>query len=313
SYAEALKRRIAGLEADIQATSRKRSRQSTHDSPDETSPATRPRTGSVERPLSHDSDHLSPQDIQQGHDDTSGRATMGAIGFLSRDAMAEPRGDADGLLRKLSLGEITAGILAINGRDPSTASPLTSALTMDGHFLPLTHESSNGYFRRFLSLLFMLPYLEEDIMLAHYDSVVASVSNNDCSLNSSPNHLQIFNAHMRLAICTLMSPESSHLSLLSTKCHTIAVKQLPALLSTEANLDHVHCMVLLFLYSLYNPAGGSAWHLMGLSMRICITLGLHREPDSHAEITVADANRRRWLFWTVYSLDRYATPSTFSL
>ncbi|KAH0425022.1 hypothetical protein CcaCcLH18_11241 [Colletotrichum camelliae] len=69
-------------------------------------------------------------------------------------------------------------------------------------------------------------------------------------------------------------------------------------------LEHIHCMIMLLIYSLFNSSGGSTWHLLGLAVKTCISLGLHREPDAHSNLTIPEANRRRWLFWTVYYFDR---------
>lgn len=119
--------------------------------------------------------------------------------------------------------------------------------------------------------------------------------------------LHNFNVHMACAIGILLSPSSTHLSLLSAGLHSTAIKELPSVLRTEMALEHIHCMIMLLIYSLFNSSGGSAWHLLGLAVKTCISLGLHREPDAHSNLTIPEVTRRRWLFWTVYYFDRYVT------
>ncbi|OHW91346.1 C6 transcription factor [Colletotrichum incanum] len=303
SYVESLKRRVADLEHNVQSSSRKRARTESYraESTNEPSPADVANSGSQDA-VSVASTHASVRNTRRGNEDSSVRATMGAIGFLSRSAMAEPRGQSDDLPRKFSLGEIVSGALAIDGRDPSKASPAPQTHTIDGHFLPLTRDATSGYFRRFLDYAVSLPYIDEESLLDQYDSIITDNGRPQDDTRTNPLH--VFNVHMALAIGIMMSPDSAHLSMLSSGFHAVASKQLHSILRSEISLEHVHCMVMLLLYSLWNSAGGSAWHLLGLTVKTCISLGLHREPDAHADLTISEADRRKWMFWSVYSLDR---------
>ncbi|CCF46050.1 hypothetical protein CH063_03772 [Colletotrichum higginsianum] len=306
SYVESLKKRVAELKHNVQSSSRKRARTENHraessaDGPLLAEPVSTRAQDAVSVVSSHASARTA---TRRGHEDSSVRATMGAIGFLSRSAMAEPRGQSDELPRKFSLGEIISGALAIDGRDPSKASPAPKTPTIDGHLLPLTHDATSSHLRRFLDSIVFLPYLDEASLLEQYDIVVANNDRPDRGGRINPLHF--FNVHMALAIGILMSPDSAHLSMLSSGYHAVAANQVHSILRSEVSLEHVHCMVMLLLYSLLSSTGGSAWHLLGLTVKTCISLGLHREPDAHADLTMAEANKRRWLFWTVYSLDRY--------
>ncbi|TIC99251.1 Protein STB5 [Colletotrichum higginsianum] len=304
-YVESLKKRVAELKHNVQSSSRKRARTENHraessaDGPLLAEPVSTRAQDAVSVVSSHASARTA---TRRGHEDSSVRATMGAIGFLSRSAMAEPRGQSDELPRKFSLGEIISGALAIDGRDPSKASPAPKTPTIDGHLLPLTHDATSSHLRRFLDSIVFLPYLDEASLLEQYDIVVANNDRPDRGGRINPLHF--FNVHMALAIGILMSPDSAHLSMLSSGYHAVAANQVHSILRSEVSLEHVHCMVMLLLYSLLSSTGGSAWHLLGLTVKTCISLGLHREPDAHADLTMAEANKRRWLFWTVYSLDR---------
>ncbi|KAF4831115.1 Protein STB5 [Colletotrichum tropicale] len=255
-YVASLKRRVADLEEE--SFSRKRSRtyscradsirdqSSDHDNVARSRDATSVLSSQAMHPAG-----------SNGHDndDSSVRATMGAIGFLSRSAMAEPRDNSDDLPRKFSLAEVIAGALAIDGRDPSTATPAPQSPGITNHLASVSQVSTLEHVRKFLEWPALLPYLDEDIFLRQ---------------------------------CL----------------HSTAIKELPSVLRTEMALEHIHCMIMLLIYSLFNSSGGSAWHLLGLAVKTCISLGLHREPDAHSNLTISEATRRRWLFWTVYYFDR---------
>ncbi|KAL2829305.1 fungal-specific transcription factor domain-containing protein [Aspergillus pseudoustus] len=78
--------------------------------------------------------------------------------------------------------------------------------------------------------------------------------------------------------------------------HISAARQSHALHTLEA-------MVLLILYSLRSPFSSSSWDMVGLAMRKCIELGLHRGAHYYG-LDHEEAQRRYLLFWSVYSLDR---------
>lgn len=69
------------------------------------------------------------------------------------------------------------------------------------------------------------------------------------------------------------------------------------------SLENIEAMVLLALFHLRSFISQELWYLIGFAMRTCIHLGMHL---SRREIGLPAAviQRRRKLFWTVYSLDR---------
>ncbi|CAK7226152.1 hypothetical protein SBRCBS47491_006134 [Sporothrix bragantina] len=68
-------------------------------------------------------------------------------------------------------------------------------------------------------------------------------------------------------------------------------------------IQNVEAMILLALYHLRESSCHGMWYMVGLAMRTCIDLGMHREAYE-VGIPLALVQRRRLLFWTVYSLDR---------
>lgn len=240
---------------------------------------------------------------RHGTEDSAVRATIGAVGFSSRNAMAEPRDSSDDLARKFSLAEVIAGALAIDGRDPSTAVPAPQTPDVHSHLNSMGRNSAIEHVRKFLEWSVDLPYLNEDLFLRQCEDVMANKTQHQAA--QSPTSLHVFNFYVACAIGISVSPTSTHLSFLSSSLHSAALGELPSILRTEPALEHIHCLILLVIYSLFNSSGGSAWHLLGLAMKTSISLGLHREPDGHSTLRIAEDDRRRWLFWAVYSFDRY--------
>ncbi|KAJ7254995.1 fungal-specific transcription factor domain-containing protein [Mycena haematopus] len=76
----------------------------------------------------------------------------------------------------------------------------------------------------------------------------------------------------------------------------------------------LHTIQALVLAGLYYATGGAryspnvSWELTSLAAGLCHTLGLHRETD-HTRFDTGTAQRRRALFWEVYTLDTYQSLS----
>jgi hypothetical protein len=61
-------------------------------------------------------------------------------------------------------------------------------------------------------------------------------------------------------------------------------------------------LLLLAIYCLRAPGGPGAWTYIGLAMRICIDLGLHRR--TRKKRLDVETEMRKRIFWTCYFLDR---------
>jgi hypothetical protein len=123
-----------------------------------------------------------------------------------------------------------------------------------------------------------------------------------------PPLLHRFTSYMVIATGIMMSKDAGRLTALASSLHSTAVKMLPHILRDQTPLDALHCLALLVTYSFFSPNGGSAWHLMGIGMKLCITLGLHKESSSPIGTAIGNEYEPRWMFWTFYSLDRFVAP-----
>lgn len=83
----------------------------------------------------------------------------------------------------------------------------------------------------------------------------------------------------------------------------------------EGSLDTARVMILFTIYSLLNSSAGSSWHLRGLLIRNCISLGLHSEESiqNGEYLKYEEIQDRRTIFWSSYVLDRLAPYDRASL
>lgn len=79
-------------------------------------------------------------------------------------------------------------------------------------------------------------------------------------------------------------------------------------LKSSSPYARIEAIMLLILYDLRTSSRSSVWYTIGLAMRICVDLGLHRETQYRA-MRPHDAQLRRRLFWSVYLVERYVSWS----
>lgn len=257
------------------------------------------RTGHLSTPAA--SENLSPV-----VEDAAVRDTMGAIGFLSNSAMAETRTNAEEAApHRLSLVDLIISALAVAGEDPSKSHAARPDVVMDHQQLPISRETSLEHYNRFMSWTCFLLYLDTSRMFHCFEETMSYHKAQDVQL---PPSLHRFTSYVVIATGIMMSKDAGRLTALASSLHSTAVKMLPYILRDQTPLDALHCLALLVTYSLFSPNGGSAWHLMGIGMKLCITLGLHKESSSPIGVAIGNEYDPRWMFWTFYSLDRFVTP-----
>lgn len=255
------------------------------------------------------SGRLSP--AHPSNDAASGDAssiddTMGAIGLLTNSAMAEPRPGNRQPPDRLGLLHSVQAALAVDGHDPSTSTSVRSTTVLDcrQHLLP-TRDDAKIFLCCYLEHVYFIPCLareDAESLASRFDAVKAS---QPLSEDGDASHaLRLFDTYMQIAIGMMVSPDSIRLSNHSVALQGTAVRLLPAVLRLRRHVDTVHCLILLVAFAMFNPNGGSVWHLLGLALRTCITAGLHKESGSQSPLTPQEGDDGRWLFWSVYSLDR---------
>lgn len=80
-----------------------------------------------------------------------------------------------------------------------------------------------------------------------------------------------------------------------------ALKHLDEILQYH-DLRSVQFLLLLSIYSLRSPRGPGAWTYVGMAMRQCIDMGLHRRTQKKQ--SAIDHEMKKRVFWCCYCLDR---------
>ncbi|KAK8022257.1 hypothetical protein PG993_013024 [Apiospora rasikravindrae] len=73
------------------------------------------------------------------------------------------------------------------------------------------------------------------------------------------------------------------------------------------DIRSIQFLILLSIHTLSSPQGPGAWTYVGLAMRQCIELGLHRKPRKFESLIEYEMWKR--VFWTCYCLDRQISTS----
>ncbi|GAA6022533.1 hypothetical protein JCM11491_005591 [Sporobolomyces phaffii] len=99
----------------------------------------------------------------------------------------------------------------------------------------------------------------------------------------------------------LASPESYY---------TKAMEHLETIVGLH-DLRNVQALLLMVVYSFRAPSAPSTWFLLGIAMRLCCSLGLHRKLlDSQARrLSPYVMQLRRRIFWSTYLMDRMLATS----
>lgn len=75
------------------------------------------------------------------------------------------------------------------------------------------------------------------------------------------------------------------------------------------NLSNIHALLLLVIYLLRAPNGSIIWHLIRISMGICVNFGLHRRNYELFQQNPLHYQIRCKTFWSAYSLERVISNS----
>ncbi|CUS22461.1 LAQU0S05e05864g1_1 [Lachancea quebecensis] len=124
----------------------------------------------------------------------------------------------------------------------------------------------------------------------------------------------IFELYMVMAIgCTtlqragILSKNEEHLS---EHFAYIAMKKFCTVMHQQ-NVDTIACLLLLGIYSFFEPQGVSSWTISGVIMRLTIGLGLHRALTARKmkSMTIVEVEMRYRAFWSFYSFERLVSTS----
>ncbi|KNG80490.1 hypothetical protein ANOM_010491 [Aspergillus nomiae NRRL 13137] len=303
NYVESLKRKRDELDAQFRQQRARRERDASV--PPQPSP-------NMESTLvgSPGDSNQTPSTAPTSFSERSVQAAMGEIGFLSRNAMAEPRDESRGFPQELATGSMVKAALVISGEDPSQSQDLChhrrTFVTMMGPATGISKEFAAPYMNRFLDHIgVMFLHIDRSKLQGEFDSCFEArrgQSSATKGLNSGTAFLE-FRVYMAVAIGMLFSPEPGS-ELLATGLHAAATERFTVIIEQGDCVKTLYCLWSLALYSMFSSLGGSTWHLVGLAMQKCISFRLHRELFSDSDTSQEELNSRRSIFWALYVLDR---------
>ncbi|OAA80695.1 Transcription factor [Akanthomyces lecanii RCEF 1005] len=90
---------------------------------------------------------------------------------------------------------------------------------------------------------------------------------------------------------------------LSLGYYTHSLRYLGNVLAQQ-DLDTVQALLTLMQYQFRAPSGPSIWHLLGVTLRLCIELGYHRKCDTAPYEDPYTMELQKRFFWCTYCFDR---------
>lgn len=119
----------------------------------------------------------------------------------------------------------------------------------------------------------------------------------------------IFKLYMIMAIgCTTLRRAGMLLEdeeELSDHLAFVAMKKFCNVMNLQ-NIETIRCLLLLGIYSFFEPKGWSSWTISGIIMRLTIELGLNRDlvKEKMKHMTIFEVEARYRVFWSAYCFER---------
>lgn len=134
------------------------------------------------------------------------------------------------------------------------------------------------------------------------------------NLSEQYDEMFIFQLYMIMAIgCTTLQRAgmlTSEQEALSEHFAYMAMRDFCRVMQKQ-NLETIKCLLLLGIYSFFEPKGVSSWTISGLIMRLCIGFGLNRALTTKKLkiMSVIEVEMRYRAFWAFYSFERLVSSS----
>ncbi|OKL60998.1 hypothetical protein UA08_03670 [Talaromyces atroroseus] len=318
-YTNALEERIAYLEGKL-------SELSGHKSADEA--ISTPDANRIGHSITAASQRHTPENPQSGiRNNTLGEV----VGFLSLDSPETPAylGSSSGLALAVNLGEMVRATVMTKVFPDSSVPASATTRTNLGHDGIGTSKSSGNTSYKAINLDELLkhradppnnemgsrimeaylgrihnkyPFLDREELwkLHHARWKLAKTKSEDLTQTE---RFGIFKLYMVYAIASMLIALSErYIYTPPEKFYMTAIQHVAAACETRS-VQNIEAMMLLVVYHLRSATSHGLWYMIGLAMRTCIDLGLHRK-SSAARLDPYTVQLRRRLFWSVYYLER---------
>jgi hypothetical protein len=229
------------------------------------------------------------------------------VGFLSLGGEAAYVGSSSGFSLATNLGQMVQATVW----NKALASTVSQAQPKSISIADLKRNSAgppnddmggrilDAYFTR---LHLRYPFLDrKDILQRHANRFIQN--------NSSPqDQYGTFKIYMIYAIGATMLKLTEQYDYTPPENFFMTALQYISAARESHSVHNIEAMTLLVLYNLRSPSNSGIWYMIGLAMRTCVDLGLHREAH-YGNVPPYEGQLRRRLFWTVYFLERVIAVS----
>ena len=170
-------------------------------------------------------------------------------------------------------------------RRPSVARPSTAPRVMRLSSLEEAERLAGQYFD---SMGYQYPFMSRPEFMGHLRHIYT------CGVPSPETHNSY---HIVMAISLLIgSADPSK----AAEFYHASQETLPLALQNE-DLPAVKALLGLALYTMFATAGPSIWHILGATMRLATSIGLHK---ARSYSSIAEEEMAKRAFWSLYNLDR---------
>jgi hypothetical protein len=263
-------------------------------------------------------DAARQNDEEEGENENHAVDDIGSeIDFLSLNAMAETNTiTSRAAAEPFGLSHIVQAAIQTDNTDPTSSkrsNPLFHVLASSclPTFSPnlvakLPSETARIHFEHYFRYVHLsYPFLHHSTVLKYYEQVVSTPMP-----ETLHQKIQSVLVHLVLAVGILTTDiMAQHSSFFANHFFLVANQYLDDVFLID-NVETTQVLLLLAVFSLFSPCGGSTWHFVALAMRRCISLGFHRRSTctAHARnkrLSEFDVVQIKWLFWSTYAIDRF--------
>ncbi|EJS43400.1 stb5p [Saccharomyces arboricola H-6] len=188
----------------------------------------------------------------------------------------------------------------------------TSWVKEDGSFKPIDRSLLDrfiaAYFKhnhRLFPMIDKIAFLNDASTITDFETF--------CDNKGYPDSF-VFKVYMIMAIgCTTLQRAgmvSQDEECLSEHLAFLAMKKFRSIIILQ-DIETVRCLLLLGIYSFFEPKGSSSWTISGIIMRLTIGLGLNRELTAKKlkSMSALEAEARYRVFWSAYCFERLVCTS----
>lgn len=253
--------------------------------------------------------YSSPQGLSptSSEEERSRSNIADVVGFLSLGGEAAYIGSSSGFALATNLGQMVQATVwnkALASTVTSTEGKAMSLADLKRFSAGPPNDDMGGrildaYFTR---LHLRYPFLDRaDILDRHATRFTQKTS-------SPQDQYGTFKMYMIYAIGATMLKLTQNYDYISPENFFMTALQYISAARESHSVHNIEAMTLLVLYNLRSPSNTGIWYMIGLAMRACVDLGLHREAY-YGTVTAYEGQLRRRLFWTVYFLERVIAVS----